>query len=79
MGNLRKMHSQGRIRKGKTNRDPLRKIVGYENGLEVLECGHHQRPREDFIGVTNATRRRCWKCQREQEAGERTTDSEPQE
>lgn len=52
---------------GKTNRDPLRKIVGnsidaYGVMTEVLECGHEQRPREDIIGPTNAYRRRCSKC-----------------
>jgi len=55
---------------------PLRKIVGtkmvpimigdkpsqYEVLHEVLECGHTMRPREDFVGETNATKRRCRQC-----------------
>jgi transcription elongation factor Elf1 len=52
-------------------RYPLRKIVKTrrdEHGLvvEVLECGHEQRPVQDFIGETNAARRRCRKCAAEQ-------------
>lgn len=30
--------------------------------VEVLECGHEQRPRQDCFGETNAIRRRCRKC-----------------
>lgn len=56
---LNKRGSRGRI-----NRDPLRKIVGHEDGFEVLECGHRQRPKTDFVGETNAQRRRCRKCRR---------------
>lgn len=46
---------------------PLQKIVGQrrnEHGvvLDVLECGHEQHERQDIIGPTNATRRRCQKC-----------------
>lgn len=44
---------------------PLRKIVGYEAGMEVLECGHRQRPVSDAFGETNANRRRCKQCGRE--------------
>lgn len=49
-------------RRGTVDRRPLRKIVGTNAGKEVLECGHEQRPREDFVGVTNASRRRCDYC-----------------
>lgn len=48
----------GRARRKKELR-PLRKIVGYDAGKEVLECGHEQHPREDIAGATNAARRRC--------------------
>jgi hypothetical protein len=56
---------------------PLRKITGEKmveiktaqggsTGVfikhEVLECGHTMAPRTDFVGATNATRRRCAKC-----------------
>lgn len=41
---------------------PLRRIVGYHRGLEMLECGHEQLEVSDIIGPTNATRRRCRKC-----------------
>ena len=62
MGTLSKKHRRGGFRRGRVNRDPLRKIVGYEDGLEVLECGHKQAPVHDIIGETNAVRRRCWRC-----------------
>lgn len=60
-------------RRERTNRCPLRKIVGYirdeESGCdrELLECGHSQRPRRDMIGETNASRRPCRGCRREAE------------
>jgi len=53
---------------------PLKKIVRefvtYDKGVggtythhhEELECGHVVSPRIDIYGVTNAYRRRCWKC-----------------
>lgn len=48
---------------------PYRKIVGEEPDErhpiltnEVLECGHRQRPREDMIGRTYPSRRRCVAC-----------------
>lgn len=49
----------------RTNR-PLRKIVSrYSDGvrlIEVLECGHHVRQKQDIYGPTNAYRRRCRFC-----------------
>lgn len=77
MGSLSTMHRRGRFRKPRTNRNPLRKVVGLEPvdpsadlwGREILECGHRQRPREDFIGKTNALRRRCWQCGKEKTDG----------
>lgn len=63
MGALSTMHRRGRIRRGIPNKDPLRKVTGHDgNGREILECGHHRYPREDFIGPTNAARRRCSGC-----------------
>jgi hypothetical protein len=56
---------------------PLRKVVGREMAPlansnfptlfphERLECGHLVRPRRDYIGETNAGRRRCWQCKAE--------------
>lgn len=45
---------------------PLRKVVGadtyHSTTVEILECGHDQRQREDMIGDTYATRRRCVQC-----------------
>ena len=71
MGSLQKMHRQGRFwRKKRVNRNPLRKIVGWdtEAGLrEVLECGHRQYPVQDFIGATVAVRRRCRECGKQKE------------
>lgn len=57
---------------GRSNvlRYPLRRIVGEEGGLEVLECGHKQRPRRDLVGVTNAVRRRCWRCARDRDGND---------
>jgi hypothetical protein len=55
------------------NPRPLRRIVGYvqvevlEHVVvvhELLECGHHQHPRHDHFGETDATRRRCRSCER---------------
>ena len=57
-------------RSREVNRRPLQKIVGHEpvtvNGrevsglwMDVLECGHKQPEKQDFMGVTNAIRRRC--------------------
>lgn len=78
MGSLSTMHRKGRFsRYRKPERRPLRKIVGYAHEeiggsgvfvlYEVLECGHQQRPREDFIGEVPAARRRCKKCPCRQE------------
>jgi hypothetical protein len=54
---------------GRSNvlRYPLRKIVGHNGPKEILECGHEQYPRQDFMGPTNAVRRRCAECFREKE------------
>lgn len=48
---------------------PLRRIVGHMPNpdfpsltVEILECGHWQRPVTDFYGETNAYKRRCKKC-----------------
>ena len=41
---------------------PLKTICGFDEGKEVLECGHRQYPVVDIIGPTNAYRRRCWQC-----------------
>ena len=50
---------------------PLRAIIHEEPGpvgsytiVEVLECGHQVRQRNDIFGPTNAYRRRCSKCAR---------------
>lgn len=53
-----------------SNRGPLRKVIGHrtiERGgitcdRELLECGHLIPCRHDFVGLTNAERRRCGKC-----------------
>lgn len=62
---------------------PLRKIVGHKmvemtlaggkpSGVSIeheeLECGHTMRPRSDFVGETNANKRRCLQCYREARA-----------
>lgn len=45
-----------------TKRGPLRKIIGFENGREILECGHVQAPLQDAFGRTEPVRRRCMWC-----------------
>lgn len=59
-------------KRAETNALPLRRVLGetvipiegttYTMGVEMLECGHYQHPRQDIIGRTNAVRRRCRKC-----------------
>ncbi len=61
------LHRKGRMGARTTNRDPLRKIVKYSHGYETLECGHVQLPRRDFVGLTNAVRRRCKQCGKDQQ------------
>jgi hypothetical protein len=53
---------------------PLRKVLGHRPARkpdgtryfnihdEVLECGHAAHIKSDFMGETNAYRRRCRKC-----------------
>lgn len=80
-GTLSRMHKRGKMRRGKPNRHPLRKIVGFQPrsimvdgaeiampAKEVLECGHKVNVREDFIGPVTASigqRRRCKFCPEE--------------
>ncbi len=59
---------------GRVNRNPLRRITGYADRCvpfggalvtlpgERLECGHIVPIKTDFVGETNATRRRCREC-----------------
>lgn len=64
---------------------PLRRVIREETEIisqaggvdvrvhvEVLECGHRVRPRQDCFGETHAVRRRCSKCAKEG----KTRDSE---
>lgn len=66
--------------KPKTPLAPLRKIVERQfvdvpmpSGrkltriYELLECGHRQPEKSDIYGPTNADRRRCRKCLKEQQ------------
>lgn len=64
MGNLSKMHDDNRFSKPQMGKKayPLRKIVGYKDGKEVLECGHEIYPPQDFIGHYPAVKRRCRFC-----------------
>lgn len=50
---------------------PLRRVIGEgvnEHGVETetLECGHVVRRKSDIIGPTNAYKRRCRFCRKEQ-------------
>lgn len=70
-GALSRQHGRGKTRRGRTNTDPLRLVVGEEvneggHVREVLECGHRVGIREDWIGRTHAERRRCPYCGDEQ-------------
>lgn len=62
---------------------PLRKVIGHiqiEAGYheatcmtlyythELLECFHHQMQKQDIYGPTNATKRRCHACVKEEQA-----------
>lgn len=71
--------------KPKTAVAPLRKVIGHiqiEAGEfrgemlyythELLECFHHQPQKEDIYGPTNAARRRCLQCQKEEQALQNT-------
>lgn len=62
---------------------PLRKVIGtlqveageYRGEMlyythELLECFHHQMPRQDFMGEYHAERRRCGACLKAQEEEE---------
>lgn len=70
------LHRYGRPTR--VNRDPLRKIVGYEIRPlsatvalthEILECGHALLPKADLVGFYQAGRRRCPFCGQENNRG----------
>jgi len=82
-------------RRQKAASQPLRRVLGLVDvtgprGVpflhELYECGHTRVPKEDRIGRTNATRRRCAKCARgaapeaqwKAEAERRLASEEPQ-
>ncbi|QII26915.1 hypothetical protein G3M81_23260 [Bacillus paralicheniformis] len=57
----------------KTNRNPLRKIIGtiqvkispdgiYSITMEAYECGHYAPPKQDIVGEYVSVKRRCAKC-----------------
>ena len=64
MGNLSKMHRMHKFSHPKIGAKiyPLRKIIGFNNVKEVLECGHEIYPPMDFIGYYSAQKRRCKYC-----------------
>lgn len=77
-GGSRRAHASGRAL------GPLREVLGdvvgevihdKSTGLdieilkELLACGHVVNRKQDFMGPTNACRRRCWQC-----AGEALVD-----
>ena len=74
MGTLRDRYARGggpRPRSNGTQRGPLRKVVSEgvnAHGVETetLECGHVIRRKHDLMGPTNAYRRRCRKCKKEE-------------
>lgn len=74
MGTLRDRYARGggpRPRSNGSQSGPLRTIVAEgvnEQGVhtETLECGHVIRRKKDLFGYTNATRRRCRKCKKEE-------------
>ena len=56
-------HTRSGLQRASNGRD-----YGDEDGnfrtliFEILECGHRQLPKRDFVGETNAYKRRCRKC-----------------
>ena len=44
------------------NAYPLRRVVAEFGNQEELECGHIIFKPRDFVGYTNAYRRRCKQC-----------------
>jgi hypothetical protein len=73
VGKLSQLRSQGRGPRPRSNgahTGPLRKIVSTryrgETPFETLECGHEIMAKRDLMGFTNAERRRCRKCKKEQ-------------
>lgn len=65
---FKKMHFRKHGNGG--DKGPLRKVVGLRDvefdgfivERELLECGHLIPCKRDFVGITNAQRRRCGKC-----------------
>lgn len=60
-----------RPRSNGSSSGPLRKVMSEgvnEHGVqtETLECGHTIRRKKDLFGHTNAFRRRCRHCKKEQ-------------
>jgi len=73
MGTLSAILARGggpRPRSNGSKSGPLRKIVStdYRGGIpwETLECGHEQAAKRDLMGFTNAVRRRCHYCAKEE-------------
>lgn len=72
MGTLSQLRARGggpRPRSNGAHTGPLRKVVSVEYKgdapLETLECGHVAIAKRDLMGYTNAARRRCRACKRE--------------
>lgn len=67
------MRGRNRARKARrsgTALGPLRKVVTegvneYGGQTETLECGHTINRKKDHVGYTNAFRRRCRHCMKE--------------
>jgi hypothetical protein len=68
-GSLSRLLARGggpRPRSNGAGTGPLRKVVSveYKAGVpfETYECGHVEIAKQDLMGYTNASRRRCRKC-----------------
>jgi hypothetical protein len=72
-GSLSRLLARGggpRPRSNGAGTGPLRKIASVEHRggvpFETYECGHVEVAKRDLMGFTNAARRRCRKCKKEQ-------------
>ncbi len=69
---IRNGHGPRRSSGNRKEGGPYRRVVSvaYSAGgpMETYECGHIAMAKRDLIGFTNAARRRCWECRKEEEA-----------
>lgn len=75
MGTLSQLRARGRGPRPHSNGSdggPLRRVVesGHNTAgqrIETYECGHVCEAKRDLMGYTNAVRRRCWQCKKQEQ------------